>query len=275
MVPPALADPLAYSSLLNDGVAMLRLDLATGDIDLLPAGGGAYGLALSPSGVLYGALPGPANDALLALIAPDGASLEVIGSLAVDCCFGGIAFDAAGRLWLATYNGQIFEVDPATAELTLAADTRLSFVAGLTACDDRLIALVTELSPPFGGRLMVIDPETGASTPLGPESPALLTVEGGVDFDSDGRLWAVLDRANPIPDPTPIDAITEFDPATGEILSQIIVQTVGSSLAVAPPPAACAFGGGPVVEVPVLGRGALVALAALLALAGGWALRRR
>jgi hypothetical protein len=266
------AEPIAYSSLWNDGAYMLRIDLETGLGELFPAGGGSYGLSFGPSGRLYGAGNTPGNIVNLIEIDTTTGDYSVIGVMNVPCCSGGLAFDIDGRLWLVTGVGDLYEIDPATAQATLVMQTGLN-VVGLTGCGHRLLALSRLFGPPGSGILAVIDPDAGTVAPVGPETDELSTVEGGLAFDAEGRLWAVLDRVAPFDLPIPEDAIVQLDPIHGTVLSSLEVYEGGSSLAIAPPPAVCPLGV-PVTEIPTLGRWPLAALAVLLAL-GGLAFARR
>jgi hypothetical protein len=271
---PVSGQTVGYTSEHADGAAAYRITLETGDLDLFPALSAAYGIALDPSGgTLYGVVPGPDETPHLAAVDLTTLDQADRGPLAgVDHRGGGLTFDASGRLWVGDVLGNLFEVDPETAETGLVLATGLRFIA-LTACGNRLLALVG-LSFPERGRLYEIYPDSSLIVPLGPERTELGTAEAGLDFDAEGHLWAVLDRVIALPGPSLVDDIVELDPADGAILSQLSVMTVGSSLAITPPVAVCPLGV-PVTEIPTLGRWPLAALAGLLGLLGCGLVARR
>ncbi|MDX2000193.1 MAG: IPTL-CTERM sorting domain-containing protein [Thermoanaerobaculia bacterium] len=184
----------------------------------------------------------------------------------------GLAFDATGRLWLTT-EGRLYEVDPTDGALRQQADLGRE-VPGLAGCGSTLFGITRPAGLDFPVQVLRIDPATGAVTELGSGNgpDVFMSDGGGLDFDSEGRLWGVLHNPSGIGLPVFLDFIVEFDPITGEVLQSTHLHELGRGLAIGPPPAVCPGRG--VTEVPTLGEWGLVLLAGLLGGGACWRLRR-
>jgi hypothetical protein len=237
----------------------------------IPFGDVMSGLALSPTGDLFGVVaPDPISGAppRLARLLPDTAQLEFRGWLAVQSSGVspdyGLAFDATGRLWLSTSEGLLYQVDPADGAVELRSDLGMPLM-GLAGCGRTLFSLTQPLSQPLiPTQLVRIDPDQGTHAILGAGTSAIYANGGaGLDFSSDGRLWSLL-QVLPIIGGE-FSYFVELDPASGELLHNQITASF-NGLALAPPPASCPGRG--VVEVPGLGAAGLALLGLLLGSSG-------
>ncbi len=277
---PALtaAQPFAYT-IDSDGQTtaddLYRLDLATGAVTRIgpvrPSVGPAFqdveGLALSPAGELFGV-----DDALDALIRIDTASGQatLVGALGTSGqgpngnLDYGLAFTCDGRLWLSSdTTATLWEVDPGTG----LAQAPRTLPAGIGALAGRGLSLA---GLGVDGNLHQYVPSTGQTTLIGATGLTLVD-DGGLDFDADGNLWAVLDFTPSDPDRP--SEVHRLDRTTG--LAQWVASTrIGfEGLAIAP--ATCAGNsGGQAESVPGPGMPVLVLLAGVLALFG-WRQRAR
>jgi hypothetical protein len=283
--PPALVAEAGYVTRGDELGYLAWVDFPSGANGVLIMDTGLNpmsGLALSPAGELYGVVvpsrfapPGPAR---LVRVHPETQSLEFRGPLAIGIPEGlfdqdlGLAFDALGRLWLVTDDGRLFEVDPDDA--TTTAQVALGIPAqGLAGCGRSLYALTHPTGSALPLSLVRIDPEAGTTTAfasLESENPFFSAATGaGLDFGSDGRLFAVTRREDAI---EAFTSFAELDPVSGKLVSASTGLGWGpNGLAIAPPPASCPGRG--VVEVPTASSLGLACLAGFLALAGATLLR--
>lgn len=278
--------------------ALYRIDLATGatlrigyvgfrDID---------GLALHPDGSLYGAADGTADAGgtsdLLARINTQTGMGSFVTHFAGLAGQGpgqggqldyGLAATCDGALWLSSdTQGHLWRVDPSTGA-----------VERIVTGGPPLSGLAARGSQVFG---VSVDPDTALYrydilrnelVRVGPIAVIDRAFDVGLDFDAEGRLWALLDYLVP-PDGLPRLAqndLVEIDPDTARLLSSKPITGVGSGLnrvqleglAVAPP--ACTAGGVPptpsAVPVPALEDAGKLLLALLFALSAALVLRRR
>ncbi len=282
----ALAEPLGYAAGFRD---LYRVDLASGQSTLLgPIGfNDVEGLAMSPSGVLYGAadatmivggLNSSTTDFLLRMDPATGKGtlvgqlpglqLQGVGtSGALDY---GLSFTCDGRLWMASATtGSLWEVDPGTAQVRLVGNTGTS-ISGLAAAGNQLFGVSISPDP----TLFRISTETGAATPVGALGIGSVVASVGLDFDASGVLWAVV-----TPEPIQVgpSRTVRIDTTTG---AGTVTGSVNASfpgfegLAIAPP-GACGVSGTPAAPVMVPGPGAplLWLLAGVAGLFGGRRLR--
>lgn len=269
---PTEAQPFAYT-IDSDGQTtaddLYRLDLATGAATLVgpvrPNVGPPYqdveGLALSPDGILFGV-----DDALDALIRIDVATGQatLVGALGTSGqgpsgnLDYGLAFTCDGRLWLSSdTTATLWEVDPGSG----LAQAPRELPSGIGALAGRGLSLA---GLGVDGNLHQYVPTTGQTTLVGASGLALVD-DGGLDFDAEGRLWAVLDFTPS--DPGRPGEIHRFDRETGQ--AQLVASTrIGlEGLAIAP--ATCAGNsGGQAESVPGPGLPGLALLVALVALIG-------
>lgn len=285
----AAAQTIAYGSGLRD---LYRIDLDAGGGNragaytqapvVLPEVIDVEGLGFSPDGQLVGVA-----DGLNALyrINPTSGRATRIGPLtglptsATGYDFG-LTFTADGRLWLSSdTTKQLWEVNPASGALRLVGDLGVQ-ISGLAARGNEVfgIGVTDTVTNPGDQGLWRIDVEAGTAALVGRFSDPFPVVDAGLDFDAQGRLWAVLDF-----NPRPIknfrtSELVRLDPDTGAILERRVLTGLGNDdiegLAITPPnlvPTGTAPSAQP---VPTLGWAGLLILGLLAGLAGGWAARR-
>ena len=285
------AEPMAYAAGFDD---LFRIDLATGQATRIGAFGGSggvtfvdvEGLAIAPDGTLYGVADA---QKLLFRVDTSNGHASLVGALrengqpiANDANLDfGLAFTCDGRLWLSSdKRALLWEVDPGSGNARLVGATGAK-ISGLAARGDRLVGIGVEGSE----GLYSVDRDTGAASLIAPLAPHVNFTDAGLDFDAEGRLWAVRDFFPP----DPASDIVRIDVTTGAIASVApvrfapgVVDKEIETLAIAAP-GGC-LGTGPVVppggvtpgvqQIPATGRGALALLAALLAAFAALALRR-
>lgn len=242
------------------------------------------GLAIAPGGQLYGVADG--LNALYRINPASGRATRVgalAGLPATQTGFDfGLAFTADGRLWLSSDTSkQLWEVNPNSGAVTLVGNMGAR-ISGLAARGNELfgIGVTDTVTGPGDQGLWRIDAVTGAATLIGAFSDPMPVVDAGLDFDEQGRLWAVLDfNPRPIKNFRPTELV-RLDPDTGAILERRVLAGIGSDdiegLAITSPDLVpSGTGGAPVaVAVPTLGWSGLLILGLLAGLAGGWAARR-
>lgn len=286
----AAAQPLGYGAGFNE---LYRLDLATGQATKIgPIGfNDVEGLAISPSGVLYGVAdasmlingqPSATTDFLFHIDTGTGAG-TLIGQLPGLQGLGptgnldfGLAFTCDGRLWLAAETtGDLWEVNPATAALRAVGNTGAT-LSGLAGRGNQLYGVSVDPQP----RLYRIDPATGQALAVGPLNVGGQVRNAGLDFDAAGVLWATLDSADL--DPSRVVRV-DLQSGQGTVIGNVTLADIGfKGLAIASP-AGCAGGGGtgtggvppsPTV-VPGPGTPALLLLIGLAGAFGVGRIRRR
>ncbi len=286
----AAAQIVAYGSGLRD---LYRIDLEAGS----GTRAGAYtqapvvppeivdieGLAFSPDGQLFGVADG--LNALYRINPTSGRATRVgplSGLPASQSGFDfGLTFTADGRLWLSSdTTKQLWEVNPATGAVRLVGNLGV-MISGLAARGNEVfgIGVTDTVSGPRDQGLWRIDVETATATLVGRFDDPFPVVDAGLDFDAQGRLWAVLDF-NPRP---PVknfrtSELIRLDPATGAILERRVLSGLGGDdiegLAITPPNLVPSGGPPRALPVPTLGWGGLLVLGLLAGAAGGWAARR-
>lgn len=270
---PAAADSLAYGVSFNK---LYRIDLASGQTTLIGETGfnDVEGLALSPSGVLYGIV-----DSTKTLItidkqtgrgsligsSPGNTGLTGQGVGQFDALDFGLAFTCDGRLWASSdTTGKLWQLDPASGRATYVGHLGAQ-ITGLGANADGLFGLGSQ------GHEGVyrVNVTTGAATRFGGLSPNLTFADGGLDFDAEGNLWAILDYRPP-DDNRPSD-IVRIDLVTGAATFVATTLPEMEGLAISPIAACRGPGGGsssPYLAVPSGGLAARVLLAVAVVLGG-------
>ncbi len=227
---------------------LYRIDLASGERTLIGqikddafVYSNIEGLAISPDGQLYGVTDFQFK-ALLRIDA-DTAEAVRVGNLGIagqgvgsnDQFDFGLAFTCDGRLWMTSdATQQLWEVDRGSGTASLVGTTGAP-ITGLAARDHQLYGL--------GGKgdrnLYRVNRATGASTVAGPVKPSggAAWSQGGLDFDSEGVLWATLDY---VPNELrPADILRlDLDSGAGTLTGTLpLVDNTGArALAIAPPP---------------------------------------
>lgn len=276
--------------------ALYRVDLATGSTTRLGYVGfrDIDGLALHPDGSLYGAADGSAeaggtSDLLARINAQTGvgsfvthfAGLAGQGPGQGGQLDYGLAVTCDGALWLSSdTQGHLWRVDPATGALDRVV-TGGPPLSGLAARGSYVFGVSVEPDT----SLYRYDIARKELVRVGPIAVLDRVFDVGLDFDAEGRLWALLDYLVP-PDGLPRLAqndLVEIDPDTARLVSSKPITGAGSGLnrvqleglAVAPP--TCASGGVPPapVSVSALEDPGRLLLVLVLALSAGLALRRR
>jgi hypothetical protein len=190
----------------------------------------------------------------------------------------GFAFTCDGRAFMTSdTTKRLYEVDVASGVTQLVAELPVR-VSGLAARGNVLYGI--GVSGDEG--IYRIDPDSGATTPLGGFTAPQRVVDAGLDFDASGRLWATFDY-NPATNGEQYahTDLAEFDPTTFALKSvrritgpAAYTDLEGMALA----PTSCADGPdrGPVASsIPVDAPPALAVLSVLCVLTGLLALGRR
>jgi len=272
------AAPIGYVSSFD---RLYRVDLGTGQQTLvgdlrLPSNERVFdveGLAFAPDGTLFAV--SDASEVLLRVDVTTGVA-TVVGSLGLagqgtgtgnNLDFG-LGFTCDGRLWLSAETAQkLWEVNVLSGA-TRAVGALGAKITGLAARGAQLYGIGASGDE----RLYRIDTATGASTVVGSRlGDNIRFDDGGLDFDADGNLWAVLDyrptEPNRASDLARIDASTGVATLTGRSIADD-----GEGLAIAPPSCG-APAGGTASRVPAGSTPGQALLAALIVALGGLALR--
>jgi hypothetical protein len=199
--------PIGYSIDPEATNNLWAIDLSTGQATVIgpPGFSDIESLSLAADGVLYG-VDQPSRQ-LVTCDVSTGACTAV-GSLAVTAFIRdtGLAFDDAGDLWMSNDQPQtLYELNPATGAATLVGPhgqqvTGLAFRGGV----------LYGLGGDGQNNLVTINRTTGAATPRGPLGGAFTVADGGIDFDDNGVLWAIIDPGRAAP-----SQILTINPTTG------------------------------------------------------------
>lgn len=198
-----------------------------------------------------------------------------VGNLGVDITDTGLAFIDQIRLFMSTDAPKsptnFYQVNRFTGRATRIGNQGQE-VTGLAYGPGGLFGLGGDARE----NLVRIDIETGAATPIGPLG-TIQPSDGGLDFDIDGVLWGVEDRGGRNP-----SRIFTVDPTTGAATVVATVHlangtelvgfeglAIDEGICAALPPLTDPLG------IPTLGEWGLLALTALLSLAGVALLRRK
>ena len=269
------ADPYAYATTFDTGPELssrlLQIDLATGvsrsvgRINFVDV----EGLAMALDGTLYAVSDKPPKTLLTVdtsfgggtAVGPGNGNLGTMATTPLDF---GLAFTCDGRLWMSSdTTGSLWEVNRNTGESRLVGSMAAN-ISGLAGTANGLYGIGVE-----GTRgLYRIDVDTAAATRVGPVIGSIAPyVDAGMDVDSAGNLWAVLDYNLP-PDSRPGDSgklsdLVKINAQTGAFtyVSKTSIEVEG--LAIGRPPA-CAMGTGSVPTVPASTWQALVVLGLVL-----------
>jgi len=225
--PWAAADPIGYAVGFNE---LYRVDLASGLAVRIgePSAIGfndVEGLAFAPDGALFavadqtmrvGAGSSATTDFLLRINTTSGVG-SLVGALPGLQGQGpglggnldyGLAFTCDGTLWMSSEtNGNLWRVNPQTAEITLVGNTGAS-LSGLAANGTGLYGVSVDPTP----RLYRIDQQTGAASAIGALGVGGAVSNAGLDFDAAGVLWASLDPEPAQPGPS---RLVRVDTTTG------------------------------------------------------------
>ena len=245
----AVAEPVGYIVGFD---TLYRTDLATGQtVPVGPIGfSDVEGLAFAPDGTLYGVadagLSGGsgASDLLIRINIADGSG-TLVGPLAGLSGTGpsgnldyGLAFGCDARLWLSSDTTmQLWEVTPSSGATRLVGNTGRA-ISGLATSAGDLYGISVDATP----SLFRIDTDTAVATPIGALNVGGAVADAGLDFDGNGRLWAVLD---PEPSAEGASRIARLDTTTGAgtVVANANVAAIGmEGLAIAAP-IGCGNGG--------------------------------
>jgi hypothetical protein len=277
----ATALPFAFATDTEETNDLYRIDLGSGAATLIGDTGIAdvEGLALRGDGALFGV--SDATDELVTCNPTTGACTAV-GALGVGVSDPGLAFACNGTLYMSTEDpgvtveggtpGDLYRVDTATGVATLVGSLGNDFDGHSIAqgpssasCPSGMYALDGNGNGDVP-RLGCVDLTTGAVTVVGGVG---VVVDGqpAIDFDANGTLWMVEDL-----DGSDIYTVNLTTAAATDV-GDIAPAGVGFDGLAIQGGSACL--GGPAAAIPSLSGVGLGVLAALLALAGFFAMRRR
>jgi streptogramin lyase len=281
------AEPLAYainsdsfSESLHDHV--LRVDLATGefeDIGSMRLGGAVApfldteGLALDLDGQLWAVDDGTKTffriDTTTRAAAIPGNQIGNLG-LPTGITAGldlGLTFACDGAVFMSgEVSRTLYRIDPSNGRATPVGSLgALGFkITDLAVYGDLLIGLGSEGDE----GVYAIDRVSGTAQPIGDFSSSVRFNDGGIGFDAQGQLWAIVEEGGAVP-----SRIYRIDLATGRE-TLVTTSTPGiESLAVTPPQ--CPVGPEPLpLEVPAVASTPLGILMLVVVLVGLVALTR-
>lgn len=287
-IQPAAAEPLAYainsdsfSESLHDH--LLRVDLATGEFeDIGPIRLGSAvapfldteGLALDPAGQLWAVDDGTKTffridlDTVRAAI--PGSQIGNLG-LPTGITAGldlGLTFACDGAAFMAgEVSKTLYRIDPINGRATpIGAPGALGYkITDLAVYGDQLIGLGSEGDE----GIYAIDRVSGTALPIGSFSEGARFNDGGIGFDANGQLWAIVEEGGAVP-----SRVYQIDLTTGR--ERLIATTTPGieSLALTPPQ--CPTVAEPLPrEVPAVAPTSLGMLLLAVALFGIVALSRR
>ena len=274
-------------------LARIRLPMDGADIVPVEVGelnvaGRLAAMALGPDGRLYAASWDRTNRlSQLYVVDPESAAATPVGELDHPSHSPwDMTFDDEGRLWLLARSlspphvWAVYQVDPATAATTENL-TGLIDLQALASHAGQLYGIVGEA---WGSEysLVSIDPATGDLTPVveltgfEPDHPWCEMIPHDMDFDVEGRLWVAASWYQACIITPYVGTGIHFyaDPLDGTLTSRssvadgIYLILLDSAFAVREP-------SHPVVDVPTLGFGGALILAAALAAAALAAVGRR
>lgn len=163
-------------------------------------------LAFDASGTLYGVDPTTSE---LVTCSTDTGACSAVGALGVEIQDCGLTFDCNGELFMAEESEPpiFYSIDPNTGQATAIGDqghpvTGLASRLGTPSCASGVFALGGNNTDVLG----CMDVITGAFQEIGPLNNVADVDEGGIDFDSLGRLWGIEDDGS---------LIFTIDPNTG------------------------------------------------------------
>ena len=286
------ADLIGYGEAFN---VLYSIDLTNNTATQIGAAGSINGqvianiegLTFSPNGILYAVSDAGASKILLTIDKSTGLA-SVVGNLNLSTSSQldlGLAFTCDGRLWMSAGTGQFWEVNPATAAVTVVGNLGVK-ITGLAGHG----ATLNGTGSQGNNNLYSIDPANATATLIGSYQSANYITTASPGFDSTGQLWAVLDYVPPQPGKVSVEQwsdLAQIAVTTGMIANRgAITASSPSSVpnlayigikGLAIPDGICAdVPTANVASTPALPRGGLWLLVALVLLLGGtWLHRRR
>lgn len=290
--PAAGAGPVGYAATFDptsvDSYRLLHIDLDTGTTTAVGRIGffDVEGLAVAPEGTIYAVADGnktlitinPFNGQGTAVGGQNGnLGLSGQGSGQFDSLDFGLTFSCDGRLWLSSdTTDKLWSVNRNTGQATLVGALG-AHISGLAANPQGIFGIGST----GDDGLYRIDVGTATATATASPSATRVgaglggqagSVDAGLDFDSSGVLWAILDHSPP-ENNRPSD-IVQINPVTGvaTFISTTLPEVEG--LAIAPvQPCSLPMPNGPVPQIPVAAPPAWLALGVGVFLFGLWAAR--
>jgi len=282
------ADPVAYAEAFD---TLYSIDLATHQATEIGRAtplesptryANITGLTFNPAGVLYAVSDAGASKTLLTIDRGTGLA-TVVGTLDLGTSQQldiGMAFTCDGALWMSARTGDFWRIDAQNATASHVGNLGVT-VTGLAANAGKLYGAGSQ----GDNNLYVIDPAQATATPVGSFGSSKYITTTSFGFDGAGQIWTVLDYVPPENDSTPVQswsdlgqlspggALTIMAPITpAQPQSAADLQYIGlKGLAI--PSGICAVAA-PLASTPTLPWPALLALLAVLALAGRTRLRR-
>ncbi|HET8941783.1 MAG TPA: hypothetical protein VFN13_07340 [Rudaea sp.] len=245
------------------------------------------GLTFDPTGKLYAVSDAGAVKTLLSINEGTGLA-TVIGVLDLgtsDKLDLGMAFTCDGRLWLSAVSGQLWQVNPATAQITLigtmSSDGKGVSITGLAARGNQLYGAGSQGDNHF----YLIDTGTAKASLVGAYASSAYITAASPGFDTNGQLWVLLDYVPPAPGESSTalwSDLGQIAPNSGQLTNLGPVTAQGESVAnlahiglrgLAIPSSVCAIQAD-VAPTPTLSRQALAILSLLFALLAGTVLRK-
>ncbi len=272
---PSAAQVFGYAVNSDDAAnafQLLRVDLVSGEYTLVGQSGyvDVEGMAFSADGELYGI-----DDATRTLLRFDLASgvarpvdlrrsnlrlPDLNGAFSNNYDFG-LTFDCEGRLWASSDTlSLLWQVDPESGDSLQVLDLGVA-ITGLAARWDGIYGL----GAAGDEGIYRIDLDSASATQIA-SFGGLQFVDGGLDFDADGVLWAIPEFTPIVPAGLP-SPIYRINVDTGVVQFSADTRSGIEGLAIAPPQ--CIPRGNAVVqEIPSTSMLGKVSLAALLLLLG-------
>lgn len=257
---------------------LYRINLSTGESERIGPTGflDIEGLAFSANGELLGAddesnslLRIDDNNANTTAIGGLPGNFRLPGSQVLDL---GLSFTCNALYASSDSLSTLYLMDEESGEALLIGSTGAP-ITGLASFGETLYGIGAGEEAP---NLYRVDPETGATSLIGPLDNAAPYVDAGLDFDSEGRLWAITDRRNVNNESHP-SQILQIDTETG--VATVVAETLYGieGLAIAPPGGCDINGPGPAdpAPIPTLNSAALFLTALLLFFLGLFSLTRR
>ncbi len=281
----ALAQPFGYSVRSDSDDRLYRINLATGVAAQLGATGFGKieGLALSPTGELFGVHLIPSQPAQLVRCSTTTGACTAVGTTsAISGGTAGLAFNSTGQLFLAT-SSVIFTVNTTTGAATALSSASGPAISGLASgatsanCTSGLYALAGNAD---AGKFYCVNTTTGALSLLGTLVGLTPTtaIDGGIDGDrSTGFIWGI---TNPS-DANAAAQVYSINPTTLVVSAFTAITLNGTpiggfeSLAVEPSPAVISVSPPSAPAIPTTSEYGLIALAFGLSVFAMIALRRR
>ncbi len=258
--PPIAANAQTGFSVSDQDDQLYSIDLPSGTATPIGATGfdSIRCLAFDATGTLYAV--DTATDQLVTCDTNSGAC-SAVGALGVDIGDCGLTFDCSGELFLAEEGDSIFySINPDTGQATAIGNqghpvTGLASSLGTPSCASGVFALGGNNTDVLG----CMDVITGAFQEIGPLNNVADVDEGGIDFDSLGRLWGIEDDGS---------LIFTIDPNTGN--ATIVTSTIRGPEGLAIDAPTCEP-----PAIPTMSEWGLILMAAVLGIVGFIVYRRK